>query len=231
MADGKFIGYYRVSSERQGRSGLGLGSQRTSVHNFLDGGDWELIAEFTEIETGTNKRKRPELNKALEAARLFGAAVIVAKVDRLTRSVGFLNTILDSGVPVRFCDLPRIDGPAGRFMLNQMAAVAELEAGMISVRTKEALTAAKARGVKLGRPENATPSGRRRGSRRGVSTLRENADAYATRLRPVLEEIDATSHRGIARELNERGIPTPRGVDGGWSATQVKRVLERVSLV
>ena len=146
---GKFISYYRVSTAKQGNSGLGIEAQRNAVAIYLSDGRWKVIAEFTEIESG-KRSDRPELDKALAAARLHRAAIVVAKVDRLTRSVAFLSQLLEAGVDVRFADLPEIEGPTGRFMLQQMAAVAELEAGLISKRTREALAAAKARGKTLG---------------------------------------------------------------------------------
>src|SRR3954447_24064907 len=148
-SEGKFIAYYRVSTDKQGKSGLGLEAQRAAVTNYLNGGQWKIIAEFTEVESG-RRSDRPQLDAALKAARLHRAAIVVSKVDRLTRSVAFLSRLLEANVDVRFADLPQIEGPTGRFMLQQMAAVAELEAGLISTRTKAALAAAKARGQKLG---------------------------------------------------------------------------------
>src|SRR3977135_2359737 len=133
-SNGKFVAYYRVSTERQGRSGLGIDAQRAAVANYLNGGNWQIIAEFTEVESG-RRSDRPELDKALAAARVHRCPVVVAKVDRLTRSVAFLSRLLEAGVDVRVADLPAIEGPTGRFLLQQMAAVAELEAGMISART------------------------------------------------------------------------------------------------
>src|SRR3984893_4739701 len=145
----KFISYYRVSTNQQGQSGLGLEAQRQAVMNYLNGG--KIIAEFSEGESG-KRSNRPELDKALAAARLHRCPVVVSKVDRLTRSVAFLSRLLEAGVDVRFADLPQIEGAPGRFLLQQMVAVAELEAGMISTRTKAALAAAKARGKSLGGP-------------------------------------------------------------------------------
>src|SRR3954447_11293510 len=143
---GRFVAYYRVSTDQQGKSGLGLDAQRTAVTNYLNGGQWKIIAEFTEGESG-RRSDPPKLDAALKAARLHRAAIVVSKVDRLTRSVAFLSRLLEANVDVRFADLPQIEGPTGRFMLQQMASVAELEAGMISDRTKKALAAS---GKKLG---------------------------------------------------------------------------------
>ena len=147
---GKFVSYYRVSTDRQGRSGLGLDAQKEAVQQRLDGGRWQLVAEFVEIESG-KRAKRPQLDAALAACKKHKAKLVVAKLDRLSRNVSFLLKLIDSGVEVLFADLPELNGAMGRFMLTTMASVAELEAGLISERTKAALKAAKARGVRLGR--------------------------------------------------------------------------------
>src|SRR5262245_40108363 len=114
---GGFVAYYRVSTRKQSKSGLGIKAQRDAVSRYLNGGDWHIIAEFTEVESG-RRSDRPELERALTAARLHRVPVVVAKVDRLTRSVAFLSRLLEAGVDVRFADLPSIEGPAGRFMLQ-----------------------------------------------------------------------------------------------------------------
>jgi DNA invertase Pin-like site-specific DNA recombinase len=154
---GKFVAYYRVSTVRQGKSGLGLDAQRQAVATYLNGGDWKIVEEFTEVESGKNS-ERPALEKALAVARLHRAAVVVSKMDRLTRSVPFLNRLLEANVDVRFADLPQIEGATGRFMVQMMVSVAELEAGMISKRTKDALAQAKRRGVKLGGYRGSKPT-------------------------------------------------------------------------
>jgi DNA invertase Pin-like site-specific DNA recombinase len=215
----RVVAYYRVSTQKQGRSGLGIEAQRAAVAHYLNGGPWEIIAEFTEIESGRRK-DRPELDRALAAARLHRAPLVVA-------TVSFLSRLLEAGVDVRFADLPTIEGPTGRFMLQQMASVAELEAGMISARTKAALAAAKARGKKLGGNRGALLSDEARASGRKMQTARANE--RAADLRPVLRELQrhgATSLRDIANALNARNIPTARG-RGPWSAVQVARVLQR----
>jgi DNA invertase Pin-like site-specific DNA recombinase len=225
--NGKFVAYYRVSTGSQGKSGLGLEAQRHAVSNYLNGGVWEIIGEFTEVESG-RVDDRPELDKALAAARLHRAGLVVSKVDRLTRSVAFLSRLLDAGVDVRFADLPAIEGATGRFMLQQMVAVAELEAGMISARTKAALAAAKRRGVKLGGNRGAVPTARMR--KRSAAARGELAAARAADLAPTIVDLQAagaTSLRAIAAGLNEAGIPTNRG-QGTWSAVQVARVLDRI---
>src|SRR6202163_327710 len=187
-ANGKFIAYYRVSTERQGRSGLGLEAQRAAVALYLNGGNWHIAAEFTEIESG-RRSDRPELDKALAAARLHRCPLVVSKVDRLTRSVAFLSRLLEAGVDVRFADLPQIEGATGRFLLQQMAAVAELEAGMISARTKAALAAAKRRGKKLGGDRGARLTAKARAA--GRAALQAQARARAWDLAPTIQELQA----------------------------------------
>jgi DNA invertase Pin-like site-specific DNA recombinase len=227
-SNGKFVAYYRVSTGRQGKSGLGLEAQRAAVATYLNGGDWQIVEEFTEVESGKNS-DRPALDKALAAARLHRCSLVVSKVDRLTRSVAFLSRLLEAGVDVRFADLPQIEGATGRFLLQQMVAVAELEAGMISARTKAALAAAKKRGTKLGGNRGVKPTAKMRALSRAA--LQKRADARAADIGPTVKALQAagkTSLRAIADGLNEQGIPTARG-QGKWSAVQVKRVVDRLS--
>jgi DNA invertase Pin-like site-specific DNA recombinase len=227
MAEGKFVAYYRVSTRRQGASGLGVAAQQEAVRHYLDGGKWSLIAEFTEVESG-KRSDRPALDAALAKARLHRAPLVVAKVDRLTRSLGFLTRLLDSGVDVRFCDLPKIEGPTGRFILQQMASVAELEAGFISDRTKKALKAAKARGKKLGGNRGVVISAEAR--RAGVEAVVARSAARSADLKPTIDELRAsgvTTLSGLAKALTAKGIPTARG-GPRWSAVQVRRVLARL---
>jgi DNA invertase Pin-like site-specific DNA recombinase len=225
--NGKFVSYYRVSTGRQGKSGLGLEAQRAAVATYLNGGDWQIVEEHTEVESG-KRSDRPALEKALAAARLHRASLVVSKVDRLTRSVAFLSRLLEAGVDVRFADLPQIEGATGRFLLQQMVAVAELEAGMISARTKAALAAAKKRGKKLGGNRGALPNAKM--WKASVKAREERADARAADLAATVKELQgagATSLRAIADGLNAKGIPTARGA-GQWSAVQVQRVLSRI---
>lgn len=224
-SNGKFIAYYRVSTKKQGRSGLGLEAQRAAVTQYLNGGNWQIVEEFTEVESGRNAN-RPVLEQALAAARLHRATLVVAKLDRLTRSVAFLSRLLEANVDLRFVDLPQIEGPTGRFMLQQLAAVAELEAGMISARIKSALAAAKRRGVKLGGDKGHIPSNRTRSL--ASAAKRAQADRAAQDVLPSIQALQATgstSLRAIAKGLNDQSIATVRG--GSWSAAQVMRVLER----
>jgi DNA invertase Pin-like site-specific DNA recombinase len=177
---------------------------------YLNGGNWKIIEEYTEIESG-KRADRPQLDAALKAARIRRAPLVVAKVDRLTRSVGFLSRLLEAGVDVRFADLPQIQGPTGRFMLQQMASVAELEAGMISARTKAALAAAKARGQKLGGARVRKSDGKRvllstMAREAGTAVLTARALARAADIVPTIEALrnsGTTSLRAIATALNK----------------------------
>lgn len=218
--------YYRVSTQKQGASGLGLEAQKAAALAYLAGRP--VSQEFVEVETGTAKRERPVLAAALAHCRLTGAVLVVAKVDRLTRSVAFLHRILESGVEVRFCDLPHLEGATGRFMLTQMAAVAELEAGMISARTKAALGAAKARGAKLGNPNGAAALRRHgHGHELGAAASKAAADQRAVELASTVAEIrPGRSLAEIATELNTRSIRTARG--GQWHASSVSNLIARI---
>lgn len=220
---GRFVAYYRVSTKRQGQSGLGLEAQQKAVRDYLNGGSWELAGEITEVESGRNSG-RPRLAEALVLCRLYGATLIIAKIDRLTRDPDFLARIIQEVVEVRFCDLPQIEGPVGKFMLRQMLAVAELEAGLNSQRTKAALAAAKARGVKLGGDRGNLPAVAKKGSEAGVAARKAKARRKVTDLSPILGEMAGLSLNGMARELNRRGVSAPRG--GKWTPTQVKRLIE-----
>jgi DNA invertase Pin-like site-specific DNA recombinase len=227
VSHGGFVAYYRVSTGKQAKSGLGIEAQRQAVANYLNGGCWKIIAEFVEVESG-KRSDRPQLDAALVAARARRVPLVVAKVDRLTRSVSFLSRLLDAGVDVRFADLPALEGATGKFMLQQMAAIAELEAGMISARTKAALQAAKKRGVVLGgyRGHDITAKERRA----GLVIRQAQASQRAVDLAPIVQELQASgaaSLRAIAAGLNERSVPTARG--GEWSATQVARLLEDIA--
>lgn len=225
--NGKFVTYYRVSTGKQGKSGLGIEAQRAAVAAYLNGGDWTIVAEFTEVESG-KRSDRPALEQALAAARLHRAALVVSKVDRLTRSVAFLSRLLEAGVDVRFADLPVIEGATGRFLLQQMVAVAELEAGMISARTKAALAAAKRRGKQLGGNRGVVPGAKMQEASR--KALSERTTKHAADIGPTIRKLQAdgaTSLRAIADGLNEAGIPTALG-NGKWQAVQVQRVLARL---
>jgi DNA invertase Pin-like site-specific DNA recombinase len=225
MPNGKFVTYLRVSTARQGVSGLGLEAQRAAVQAHLNGGSWKIVAELVEVESG-KRSDRPQLLKALKLCRLHGAVLLIAKLDRLSRNVAFLSNLMESGVQFTAADMPEAD----KTHLQMMMVFAEHEARAISARTKAALQAAKARGTALG--------GRRVPAKRfaeiGVTGREVSAEVRAEKARvrahDRLEAIEdvrasgATSLRGIAAALNERGIPTPTQ-RGEWSAVQVSRVL------
>jgi DNA invertase Pin-like site-specific DNA recombinase len=223
MAKGKFIAYYRVSTPKQGASGLGLEAQRTAVLDYLNGGRWQLVGEFKEVESGKNN-ERPQLAKALAACRVHGAELIIAKLDRLARNVAFISTLMEAGVEFTAVDFPQ----ANRLTVHILAAVAEHEAAMISARTKAALAAAKKRGVVLGGDRaGIIASQNPKGVKASAKVRRGKAQKHASDLMPIIEDIraeGAESLREIAAALNERGIHAPRG--GEWQAVQVQRILK-----
>jgi DNA invertase Pin-like site-specific DNA recombinase len=211
-----FVAYLRVSTVRQGESGLGLEAQRVTVEAFARQHAGAIVASFVEIETG-KRSDRPELAKALEAARKGKATLLIAKLDRLARNVAFIANLMDAGVDFVACDQPF----ASRLTLHILAAVAEDEAHRISERTKAALQAAKARGRKLGSPIAAMTVAQARATRSGYV-----AKANAT-TRAVIRDIQAsgvTTLSGIARTLSARGVKTPAG-RSNWQAVQVSRLL------
>ena len=150
---GKFISYHRVSTTRQGESGLGLEAQQKAVADYLNGGDWELLEEYVETESGKSHKNRPELQKALAACKKHKATLIIAKLDRLARNVAFISKLMESGVEFLAVDNPH----ANKLMVHMLAAFAEHEREQISLRTKAALQAAKARGVQLGKHSSIYP--------------------------------------------------------------------------
>ena len=190
MAERKFISYLRVSTDKQGKSGLGIEAQRQAVERYLNGGRWTVAAEYVETESG-RRSDRPKLAAALAHAKAIKAKLVFAKLDRLTRNVDLLRSLVASDVDLVFCDLPNVPpGPMGRFLLTQMAAVAELEAGLISERTKNALAAAKARGVKLGNPNGARAlRGKQVGNADAVASIKAKAAQRAADLRGIVDDI------------------------------------------
>ncbi len=214
MADGKFVAYYRVSTDRQGQSGLGLEAQREAVARYLNGGNWTLVAEFTEVESG-KRTDRPELERAKALAKKSRATLVIAKLDRLARNMAFIAKLMDEGMEFVAVDNPH----ATRLTLHILAAVAEHERMMTSDRTKAALAAAKARGTTLG------AHGR-------VLAEQHKAEANA-RLAPLagrFRELKAAglSVRGIAALLNEEGVTSPGG--GSWHVANVHRALRRLAV-
>jgi DNA invertase Pin-like site-specific DNA recombinase len=215
---GKYVSYYRVSTDKQGKSGLGLEAQQEAVQQRLNGGRWEIVGEFIEIESG-KRASRPQLGAGIAACKKHKAKLIVAKLDCLSRNVGFIHQLLRSGVEVLFADLPELNGAMGKFMLITMANIAELEAGLISERTKAALKAAKARGVKLGR----------HGAEVLAAKYQEEVRQRAMQLEPIMREMKdkGYSMRRMATELTKRKVKTPRG--GTWHPQTVKMVLQRLA--
>jgi DNA invertase Pin-like site-specific DNA recombinase len=214
---GKWISYLRVSTGKQGRSGLGLAAQRKAVEDFLNGGNWTLADEFVEVESG-KRNDRPRLDAALAACKRLRAKLVVAKLDRLARDVHFISGLMKSGVEFVAVDLPF----ANNLTIHILAAVAEHEREMISQRTKAALAAAKAKGKKLGGPKLA------QARLKGHAANREAADRFAKNVQPIIEQIRAsgvTSLRKIAAALQARGMATARG--GQWNAAQVANVMRR----
>ena len=217
---GRFCSYLRVSTDRQGKSGLGLEAQRAAVLAYLNGGSWVLTTELVEVESGKND-DRPTLAKAINQCRMTGATLLVAKLDRLSRDAAFLMNLSKSGIDIRACDMPE----ANTMMFGIMAIVAQHEREAISKRTKEALAASKARGTVLG--------GYRGGpvpcATKGGQASARIADAFAALIGPMIVEqrTGGASLRQIANKLTADGIRTARG--GAWTAMTVKNVLDRTA--
>jgi DNA invertase Pin-like site-specific DNA recombinase len=216
------VAYARVSTSQQGRSGLGIAAQRETLSRFARDEGFEVIAEFIEIETGKGSDaldRRPQLGGALAKARALRCPVAVAKLDRLSRDVHFISGLMAHRVPFLVAELgPDVDP----FVLHLYAALAEKERALISGRTRLALAAAKAKGVKLGNPKIEAAQGA------AVGAVKAEANRAASNVLPIITEIrktGATTLRAIADALNARGVPTPRG--GRWHAMSVRNVLAR----
>ena len=197
-------------------------AQRETVNGFLNGGNWNLIQEVVEVESGKSS-ERPELAKALSLCRIHRATLLVAKLDRLARNVAFISALMESGVKFVAVDLPQ----ANELTVHIMAAMAEYEAKAISARTKSALAAAKARGTQLGGLRWDLSSVSHKGRKAALKARRKTQERYTQDVLPVIKEKQkqgAVSLRQIATALNEDGTPAPRG--GQWSAVQVQRVLK-----
>lgn len=215
----KYVSYLRVSTLRQGQSGLGLEAQRETVRHFLAGRGQLLIDEFVEIESGKNN-ERPKLAAALATCRAHGASLVISRLDRLSRDAEFLLKLESAGVEIEACDLPG----ANRMMFGVMALVAENERRLISKRTKEALQAAKARGKVLGGYRGFTPGAAEWA--KATAALRAKAQARADDLLPMVRTFQAqggTSLADLARRLNALDIRAPRG--GIWHPGTVRRLL------
>ena len=208
-----FVAYLRVSTDKQGVRGLGMDAQQTAVTRFVAASRGSLLAQYVEVESG-KRADRPELQQALDHAKQARATLLIAKLDRLSRNVAFISRLLESGVELLCCDMPQ----ANRLTLHILAAVAEHERQMISERTKAALAAAKARGIRLGAPHGSDPSAARAERTRSAAAFRDRAAPEVARLAG-----QGLSLQRIAAELNRLGSVTSTGKP--WRPAAVWRVL------
>ena len=224
MPEGRYIAYYRVSTARQGASGLGLEAQRQAVEAFTNGRDWASAGDYVEVESGKRHENRPKLEDALAACRRHKATLVIAKLDRLARNVHFISGLMESGVDFVAADMP----DANRLTVHILAAMAEHEREQISARTKAALRAARARGTKLGWEIPSRQQEQPVAARQGADRVIAEADSFAANILPIIHAIKAagvTTLTGIAGALNARGIRTSRG--GQWYPATVKNMLRR----
>lgn len=227
MANGKYVLYFRVSSRKQGKSGLGLEAQQSAAAVFITSdAKWKKnLGEFVEVESG-KRNSRPKLAEALAVCRIYTATLIIVKLDRLARNVAFIANLMESGAEFVAVDMPT----ANKFTIHIMASVAEQEGDMIADRTKKALATAKARGTLLGRRDGAIAAYSSSGVKASAEVRSAKAAAKAKDLLPVIRAAQASgasSLRQIADLLNERDTPAARG--GKWSAVQVQRILAKAS--
>lgn len=213
MANGKFVAYFRVSTDQQGRSGLGLEAQRKAVLDYMAQGGWAMVQEFTEVESGKSAKNRPQLTAALALCRKQKATLVIARLDRLSRNAAFLLALRDSGVEVRACDMPQ----AGTLEFGIRAVIAQHEREQISSRTKAALAAAKARGTELGRTGKAL-------AKKNRAAANDHARKIAKQVRAL--QAEHPSLRKLTAALNEAKVPTATGAK--WHPTSVVRLLERL---
>lgn len=241
MAQGKFVTYLRVSTKKQGDSGLGLADQQKKVTDYLNGGDWAVCGEHVEVEGGKNDKNRPQLHRAIAACRIYGAKLLIAKLDRLSRDAHFLLGLEKSGVDFVCADNPH----ATRLTVGIMALVAEEEGRAISARTKAALAQKRKfyaalspeKRAELQASGKATQLGGDRGAvlsaeakAKGTQVRVAKANGRAADLAPIIAEVraaGANTLQAVADALNARGIPTARG--GQWSPVQVQRVEARAA--
>jgi DNA invertase Pin-like site-specific DNA recombinase len=222
----KYVSYLRVSTQRQGKSGLGIEAQKKIIDNHLGGSEYEILQEFVEYESGKRSdRKRKELKAALEYCKQTGATLIVAKIDRLMRNLAFLTRLLEQGVPVIACDIPQMHNPAAtKFVLQLMANIAEYEADLISERTTAALAAKKARGAKLGSP---TPEV---GAAIGGQATKSSVNDWAQELKPLVQELrkyGCNTIQKISEGLQARGAKTFRG-NSTWALSSTRNLIKRL---
>ncbi len=217
----KYIAYYRVSSKQQGKSGLGLEAQEALVNQFIAANGGEIVKDYREVESGKND-DRPQLIAAMQHANLIGGKLLVGKLDRLSRDLHFITSLQKSKVDFVVADMPNCDS----FTIHIYGALGQRERELISSRTKAALAAAKARGVKLG-TNNLDRSKAAEYSKMGVATIRADADEYAAKVKPTIAGLQGQglSLRGVAAELNRIGVTTPRGKQ--WTAAAVRNAMLR----
>ena len=213
-----FVAYYRVSTQKQGNSGLGLESQRATVEDHARCAGCAIVAEFTEIESG-KRNNRPALAEAIEAAKRTGATLLIAKLDRLARNAGFVFALRDAGVNFVACDIPE----ANTLTVGIFAVMAQHEAELISTRTRAALAAKKARGAKLGTPSNLTPGARAKGRQSHSANAASNPNTKNAKGYALLLRSNGASLRATAATLNAEGFKSPRG--GTFTAIQVARLV------
>jgi DNA invertase Pin-like site-specific DNA recombinase len=217
----KFVAYFRVSTTEQGKSGLGLEAQKTMVENFISTNDGVVINQFTEIETGTSKRRRTEIYKAIEFAKQNNAVLVIAKIDRLARNVFFVSSLMETGIEFVACDLPQ----ATNFTIHLYAALAEMEGKMISERTKNALAEKKKQGFKLGTPANLTEDAKKKAAKViRQKAVQNKANVQATAL--IIEyRAKGLSYDKIAEALNNLNFGTSQGKK--HNSTSIKRLYDR----
>ena len=222
---GKLVAYLRVSTAKQGQSGLGMEAQQAAIEAYARRAGARVVQTFIEVESG-KLNARPELEKALHLAKVTGATLIVGKLDRLSRNAAFLLTLRDSGVKFLAADMPE----ANDITIGILAVVAQSEREAIAKRTREALAAAKARGAKLGNPNGAAALRRAgKGNAASLGIIKAKAEQHARDLAPIVDALAAegiTSLGAIASALNERGMKTPRG--GTWHKSSVRNLVERL---
>lgn len=217
----KFVAYFRVSTSEQGKSGLGLEAQRTMVENYIGNNDGILLNQFTEVETGTSKRRRTEIYKAIEFAKQTDAILVIAKIDRLARNVYFVSSLMEAGVEFVACDLPQ----ATNFTIHLYAALAEMEGRLISERTKAALAEKKRKNFKLGTPENLTDEAKAK----GIKVIKEKAAQNKANIQATALIVEyrgkGLSYDKIADALNQLNFGTSQGKK--HNSTSVKRLYDR----
>jgi DNA invertase Pin-like site-specific DNA recombinase len=226
MSIAKYISYLRVSTDKQGKSGLGLEAQRKQVADFIASCGGSLDVEFIEVESGKNDN-RLELGKAIRQSQLTGGKLIIAKLDRLSRSLHYITSLAESKIDFIVCDLPGCD----QFTINLYGALAQRERELISIRTKNSLQALKERGVMLGSPKNLNQDSAAKGRVLGVVARKGKADIFASKVAPIIAEYqnEGLSLNKIAKKLNASGILSARNKVGAWTPTAVKNAIYRIN--